>query len=80
MMHWLARWWDWVDQREVDKHLVSMAILWGTVKVTEWAMAFAAAHPENYAAIAAVTAPYCALQAAAIKFYFDNRNPPPPKP
>ena len=72
----LTRLWDWIDKREIDKHVVSVAVMLGTVKVTEWAMAFASAHPEAYAAIAAVTTPYCALQAAAIKFYFDNRNPP----
>ena len=71
----ITRFWDWIDAREVDKHLVSLAILWGTVKVTEWAMAFAGTHADNYAAIAAVTGPYCTLQAAAIKFYFDNRTP-----
>ena len=74
----MERFWDWVDSREVDKHVASVVIMLGTVKVTEWAMAFASSHPENYAAIAAVTAPYCALQAAAIKFYFDNRTPPRP--
>jgi hypothetical protein len=72
----LARFWLWVDQHEVDKHFVSLAILWGTVKVTEWAMVFAGTYPDKYMAIAAVTTPYCALQAAAIKFYFDNRTPP----
>jgi hypothetical protein len=48
-------------------------------------MAFAAAHPEKSgidvgAVIAAVTAPYSLLQAACVKFYFDNRNPPPKEP
>jgi hypothetical protein len=76
----LARFWDWIDKRGVDKHLVSIAILWGTVKVTEWAMAYASLHndPANgvgvAAIIGAVSGPYMALQAAAIKFYFESRS------
>ncbi|WP_342617244.1 hypothetical protein [Rhodoferax sp. GW822-FHT02A01] len=79
-----TRFWDWIDSREIDKHVLSAGVFWGTVKITEWAMAFAAAHPEKSgidvgAVIAAVTAPYSLLQAACVKFYFDNRNPPPIK-
>ena len=70
----LTRIWDWVDRRQVDKHLVSISVLYGTVRVTEWAMLFASAHPDGALVIAAVTAPYMALQAAVIKFYFDSRN------
>lgn len=81
----LTRFWDWIDQREVDKHLLSLGVFMGTVKVTEWAMAYAAAHPDKSGTdvglvIAAVTGPYSLLQAACVKFYFDNRNPPPREP
>lgn len=74
--------WTWIDDRQIDKHLISLAILAGTVRVTEWAMEFAEAHADAVngagvaAILAAVTGPYMALQAAAIKFYFDSRNPP----
>jgi hypothetical protein len=67
------RLWDWIDDRQIDKHLVSMAVLYGTVKVTQWAMVFASAHPDSGMAIASVTAPYMGLQGAAIKFYFESR-------
>lgn len=75
----LGQIWDWVDKRDIDKHLVSVCIMYGTIRVTEWAMAFTSLHPdkpglETAAIIAAVTAPYMALQAAAIKFYFDART------
>jgi hypothetical protein len=78
-MRWLTRWWDWIDKRDIDKHLLSMGIFYGTVKLTEWAMAFAQAHPDKpglelAAIIGAVTGPYMALQAAAVKFYFDART------
>lgn len=79
MNNWLARLWNFIDERDIDKHAVSVVIMYGTIKVTEWAMKFAEAHPspESLAGtagiIAAVTGPYMALQAAAIAFYF-NRN------
>lgn len=73
----ITRFYDWIDERQVDKHFVSLAILAGTVRVTEWAMGYASgsARPglEVAAIIAAVTAPYMALQAAAIGFYFKAR-------
>jgi hypothetical protein len=75
----LSELWDWVDSRDIDKHAVSVAIMLGTYKLTEWAMAYAAAHPEKAgldlaAVIAAVTGPYMALQAAALAFYFNSRK------
>jgi hypothetical protein len=75
----LTRIWDWIDKRDIDKHVVSIVVLWGTKILTSWAMTFATAHADKpgleiAAIIAAVTAPYMALQAAAIKFYFDSRS------
>ena len=74
----LEQFWDWIDKRDIDKHVVSLAVLYGTKIMTSWAMAFAAAHADKSglelgAVIAAVTGPYMGLQAAAIKFYFDSR-------
>lgn len=74
----LTRLWDWVDRRDADKHAVSIVILSGTYVLTQWAMRFAEANSsksgtEIAAIIAAVTAPYLAVQAAAIKFYFESR-------
>lgn len=70
--------WDWIDGRDIDKHFVSLAILSGTVFITHWAMEFAywSNRPglEVAAIIAAVLAPYMALQAAAISFYFKARQ------
>lgn len=73
---YLARLWNWIDDRDIDKHAVSVAILYGTKIITDWAMAFANSHadsPQAALIIAAVSAPYMALQAAAIKFHFDAR-------
>lgn len=74
-----AQFWDFIDKRDIDKHTVSIIILIGTIKVTQWAMDFASAHTDKSgievaAIIAAVLVPYNALQAAAISFYFKSRG------
>lgn len=71
--------WDFIDKRDIDKHFVSIVILFGTFKVTKWAMEFAYFHAETggieaAAIIAAVLAPYMALQAAAVAWYFKARS------
>lgn len=74
-----GQFWDFVDKRQIDAYLISLAILWGTVMVMDWAMGFVETHPEMdglkaAAIIAAITTPWSALQAAAIKFLFDARS------
>jgi hypothetical protein len=70
--------WDWVDERDIDKGVISLVILYGTWELTRWAMDYAmnGQRPglEIAAIIAAVTTPYMALQGAAIKFYFESRK------
>jgi hypothetical protein len=78
-MNLMARWWDWIDARDIDKHTVSIVVLYGTKILTSWAMAFAATHADKpgleiAAIITAVTGPYMVLQAACIKFYFNART------
>lgn len=75
----LDRFWQWVDDRDIDKHVVSIAIMYGTVSISRWAMAYATAHgtdANTALTIAAVSAPYMALQAAAIQQYFKARSTP----
>lgn len=74
--------WDFIDRRQIDKHAMSIVILYGTVLVMRWAMGFAAENDHGVmsgvdmaAVIAAVTAPYMALQAVAIKWYFERQKP-----
>lgn len=73
-----SQFWDWIDQRQIDAMLVSLAVLYGTTRILEWSFQFAshADRPgmEVAAIIAAVATPYSALQAAAIKFFFDARK------
>jgi hypothetical protein len=70
--------WDWFDKRQIFERFVALAILFGTVKITAWAMNYAEMHTEKTgieaaAIIAAVLAPYMALQGAAIAFMFRAR-------
>ena len=74
-----GQFWDFIDKRQIDKHIVSLAILYGTVLVTKWATGYADTHEgktgiELAAVIAAIMGPYMALQAAAISFYFRARS------
>ena len=75
-----GQFWDFVDKRDIDKHIMSWAVLYGTVIVTRWGMNYAEAHADKAglevaAVMAAIMAPYMALQAAAIGFYFRARTP-----
>jgi len=70
--------WDWIDKRDIDKHTVSIFIMYGTYEITRWAMRYAehGDRPGTEVAfiIGAVAGPYMALQAAALKWYFDART------
>ena len=72
----MTRFWDWIDQRQVDKHLVSIAVLYGLWRITEWSMIYAVTHADvnGAAVIAAVSTPYSVMSGAAIKFYFESRT------
>lgn len=72
--------WDWVDTRDIDKHTVAMLTMYYMVYLIQWAEHFASTNVtksgmEVAAIIAAVTAPYMAMQAVVLKFYFDFRTP-----
>lgn len=78
LFQWITRFWNFVDERDIDKHALSMVVMFGTWRITEWAMWYAENSPrpgiEAAAIIAAVVGPYSALQAAALKFYFETRS------
>ena len=76
---WLARFWDFIDNRAIDKHVASICIFSVTWKLTEWAMTYATTNADKFgveiaAIIAALTGPWTIAQAAALKFYFDSRD------
>ena len=77
----LQEFWAWVDERQIDVHVLSAAILYGTYRLTTWAIDFAVVNSALKTSgadialiIAAVTAPYAAVQAAAIGFVFSARR------
>lgn len=73
-----SQFWDWIDKRAIHQHVSSIVIMFGTVILSQWAMGYASSSSrpglEVAAIIAAVTAPYMALQAAALAFYFKPRS------
>lgn len=69
--------WDWLERRMILERAVAVAILYGTIKVTTWAMGYAETHDEVHGSdaaliIAAVLAPYMTLQGYAAKLMFDR--------
>lgn len=70
--------WEWIDKRRIDRHLLSLGIFIGTINITMWAMEFAwySSRPgiEIAAIIAAVSAPYMALQSFAATSYFKDKQ------
>jgi hypothetical protein len=74
----LKRIFDFADARDLDKHAVAIATLWMTYFVVKWSMHFAELNAEKAgldiaAVLAAINAPYMALQGAVIRFYFNSR-------
>jgi hypothetical protein len=71
--------WDFIDTRQIDAHVVAGIVLWCTVRISEWAMAFVNLHPDKpglevAAILGAVLLPWTTLQGAVIKFHFNIRN------
>lgn len=77
--HRAADFWDFIDKRQIDAYAVSGIILFGTIKITDWAMKFIDLHPDKpglevAAIISAIMVPWSTLQGAAVKFLFDARQ------
>ena len=71
--------WDWVDDRDIDKHLMAWATFSATVYMLFWCMEYAWAHPEKPGLeigliIAALLTPWTPVQGAVIKWYFASRT------
>ena len=80
-MNWFKRFWDWVDEREIDKHAISWLIVgYGLFWLTPWAMKYANESPrpgiDIAAILGAVTAPYTLLIGAVINYYLKARTQP----
>lgn len=76
--NWLSRFWDWFDYRDVDKHIIAIVTMMMTYFIVKWSMSFAEANAAKSsmdiaAVLGVINAPYMALQAAVLKFYFEAR-------
>lgn len=75
-MEVVKKFWDWFDQRDIDKHILSTAVMFSTFKLTFWAVVFASTSMKTGAEIgmiiAAVLVPWTPLQAAALKWQFER--------
>jgi len=76
--NWMSRFWDWFDYRDVDKHIIAIATMFMTYFIVKWSMSFAEANASKSsmdiaAVLGVINAPYMALQAAVLKFYFEAR-------
>lgn len=78
MIDKLIKFWDFLDQRDIEKHVVAGVILYGTVYILYWSVEFAWKSPRAGADVAliisAVTAPWAILQGAIAHFYFNSKN------
>jgi hypothetical protein len=75
----MGMFWDWFDQRDVEKHVVAMATLYASYLVISWSMVYATANvarsgTDIAAVLAAINVPMTAFQAAVVKWYFNART------
>ena len=74
----LARFWHWIDHRNIDLHAVLFVTLWLTWDVIRWALDFGLHSPrpglEVAAIIGAILTPWGAMQAAMFAFYANARK------
>lgn len=72
--------WDFIDKRDIDKHVTTWAVFSVTIKLLFWSITFAtiSTRPGGEVAeiIAAIWAPWNIVQAAVLGWYFSRRNHP----
>jgi len=71
----IAMFLDWIEDRNMDKHLAAIAIFCVSVRITEWAIGFATEHwaksgLETAAIIGSLTGPWSVDQTYALKYWF----------
>lgn len=77
--YWLTRIWNFIDERDIDKHIVCLAIFYGSFRVMRWSFEFAQkldTQPglEVAAIIGSITVPLTVILPFALKFYFNART------
>lgn len=73
----LSAFWDWVDKRDIDKHLMSWAVFTVTVFLVIWSCHFAMHSPrpgmDVAAILGAVWGPWNLVQGVVVGWYFRTR-------
>lgn len=80
--------WDWIDRRDVDKHVMAWAVfiftIAGTWYLIDWTLDYAYTHPEKSGVelgliVAAYMVPWNGVLAVltfVIKWYFERKDSP----
>ena len=71
--------WDWIDKRDIDKHVASWAVFYATWHIVTEIIKYIQANPaksgvEIGAIVAALMVPWSSLQGFALKWYFEARS------
>lgn len=71
--------WDFIDKRDIDKHIMSWATFWMTYYIVDWTLEFVFLHPDKSglevaAIVGAIMVPWSTMQGAVIKWYFASRT------
>ena len=71
--------WDFIDARDIDKHLMAWATFAATCYVGYWCTEFVWAHPDKPglevgAIVGALLLPWTPMQAKVIQWYFESRT------
>jgi hypothetical protein len=71
--------WDFVDKRDIDKHIVAWWSFYVTYTLVYWSLEYVFKHPdkpglEMAAIIGAILLPWTPVQGAIVKWYFAARS------
>jgi hypothetical protein len=70
--------WDFVDKRDIDKHIVTWWSFYVTFYLLDWALEYVFKHPDKpglevAAIVGAIMVPWTPVQGAIVKWYFEAR-------
>ena len=71
--------WDFIDERDIDKHLMAWATFYVTYFLLNWVLNFVWVYPDKpglevAAIVGSVLLPWTPVQGAVIRWYFESRT------
>ena len=74
----LSQLWQFIDDRDIDKHAMAWAVFYVTLELLHWTLNFVWVYPEKpglevAAIVGAIMATWTPVQAIVIKWYFEAR-------